>query len=355
VTTFDRETVKVDWTAPFDQGSPITAYRIYIRESDLSTYSLELVSCDGSTTELIDATDCSIPVSILSNEPFNLPWGANVHATVFATNLYGDSIESEVGNGALMITYPDAPINLAEDLTQRTASTIGLQWDEGLENGGSTITNYILSQKAEGESSFTVISSDITLTSVTVEGLTFGLTYIFKVQSQNDFDLSDYSSELTLLCATMPLVPSAPSTTTLNANVIVDWTASSDQGTPITAYKVYLRQSDLVYTLELTSCNGGDNTIISATLCTIPLSTLRASPFNLVQGNSVFAKVIATNLYGDSLLSSAGNGALVQVVPNAPSSLANNAAVTTRSKIGITWTVVNNGGSTIIDYRISYD
>jgi hypothetical protein len=88
---------------------------------------------------------------------------------------------------------------------------------------------------------------------------------MFKVQAQNDFDISDYTSELTLLCATVPLVPSAPTTNTLNANVIVDWSASSDQGTPITAYKVYLRQSDLVYALELTSCNGGDDTIISAT------------------------------------------------------------------------------------------
>lgn len=34
-TTFNRETVQIDWTAPFDGGSPILGYRIYILESDL--------------------------------------------------------------------------------------------------------------------------------------------------------------------------------------------------------------------------------------------------------------------------------------------------------------------------------
>jgi hypothetical protein len=33
-TTFNRETVQVDWVAPFDGGSPIQGYRIYILESD---------------------------------------------------------------------------------------------------------------------------------------------------------------------------------------------------------------------------------------------------------------------------------------------------------------------------------
>jgi hypothetical protein len=46
-TTFLRDTVRIDWTAPDDLGSPITAYNVYIKQQD-GTYSLELNNCDGT-------------------------------------------------------------------------------------------------------------------------------------------------------------------------------------------------------------------------------------------------------------------------------------------------------------------
>ena len=43
-------------------------------------------------------------------------------------------------------------------------------------------------------------------------------------------------------------------------------------------------------------------------------------------------------------------------IPDAPVSLLNNAAVTTHLVIGFTWSSgASNGGSPVIDYRISYD
>jgi hypothetical protein len=46
-------------------------------------------------------------------------WGDSVHAKIVAVNIYGDSIDSEVGNGAIIITYPDAPLYLQENLSYR--------------------------------------------------------------------------------------------------------------------------------------------------------------------------------------------------------------------------------------------
>ena len=80
MTTFDRTQVIVDWIAPSDQGSEITAYKVLIRQSDLMTYSLELIDCDGSSQAIVDATECSISISLLRGSPFNLDWGAEVHA-----------------------------------------------------------------------------------------------------------------------------------------------------------------------------------------------------------------------------------------------------------------------------------
>ena len=62
------------------------------------------------------------------------------------------------------------------------------------------------------------------------------------------------------------------------------------------------------------------------------------------------------NVYGESAASASGNGATIVLVPDAPINLADNSVVTTQSVIGLTWSNgPSAGGSSIIDYRISYD
>ena len=43
------------------------------------------------------------------------------------------------------MTYPSAPINLAESLGMRSNSTLGLQWIDGASNGGGAIIQYVVS------------------------------------------------------------------------------------------------------------------------------------------------------------------------------------------------------------------
>lgn len=43
----------------------------------------------------------------------------------------------------------------------------------------------------------------------------------------------------------------------------------------------------------------------------IHLDTLKAAPYNLVKDEGVYAKIISINFYGESILSQAGNGALI--------------------------------------------
>jgi len=95
---------------------------------------------------------------------------------------------------------------------------------------------------------------------------------------------------------------------------------------------------------------------VSTTSCTVPISVLQASPYNLDWGSNIWATVIATNIVGSSNPSGPGNGSVILTNPNPPSSLANWEAITNASVIGMTWiapTVV--GGSPVIDYRVSWD
>jgi hypothetical protein len=79
------------------------------------------------------------------------------------------------------------------------------------------------------------------------------------------------------------------------------------------------------------------------------------TPFSLVQGESVYAKIVASNFYGDSPISLGGNGALMQVVPEEPLNLFNDIPTTDAFSIGLDWSAPSNdGGSPVIDYRVLY-
>jgi len=78
-----------------------------------------LVNCDGISSSVIAATKCTMPVNTLRVAPFMLPWGSIVYAKVVAFNAYGDSIESAVSSSNIIMTEPDAPVGLSEDVTLR--------------------------------------------------------------------------------------------------------------------------------------------------------------------------------------------------------------------------------------------
>ena len=84
---------------------------------------------------------------------------------------------SPAGNGATILTVPDAPLSLAEVLSSKTATTIGLSWIAGTENGGAAVIDYTVSYSTTG--TYTVLQSGVTTTSFTAAGLTTGTTYSF--------------------------------------------------------------------------------------------------------------------------------------------------------------------------------
>ncbi len=87
----------------------MTSYTIKVRESDLLTYTVSLETCDGSLATIVSTRTCSIPIRTLRNSPYNLMWGMSVYATISASNIYGTSIDSISGNGAVILTVPSPP------------------------------------------------------------------------------------------------------------------------------------------------------------------------------------------------------------------------------------------------------
>lgn len=189
-----------------------------------------------------------MPVSTLRASPFSIQWGSSIYARIIATNNLGSSLPSQEGNGAIILNYPDEPINLANNEQVTWGTRIGLTWDEGDSNGGAPVLDYTIMSKASDSDSFVEYQVGVVGTSATLEGFTFGITYTFKVKARNAFGFSvAYSNTVSILAATEPDQPLPPTTSIVGDSVQIDWIAPSDNGNAIQSYTITIRQYNLIY------------------------------------------------------------------------------------------------------------
>lgn len=181
--------------------------------------------------------------------------------------------------------------------------------------------DYQVSASADG-AVFVILQSGLMMDYYTATGLTAGVTYTFVVQSRNKYTFSDYSAELPLLCATLPLAPDAPTTSVSGNLAVISWPEPVSNGSPITAYRVFIREHDgVTYTEEKVDCVGTSVDVIANRVCNIKLETLIVEPYSLQLNEEIWAKVLTSNAYGDSPISAAGNSGLIKLIPDAPLNL----------------------------------
>ena len=208
--------------------------------------------------------------------------------------------------------------------------------------------------KKENDASFSVIDSTSS-TNYLCTGLILGETYQFKIEARNEYGYSEASKPIILLCSSVPAVPISVLTANDGQNLKITWQQSATNGSPITEYRVYIKESgSTAFTIESTDCDGTNSKVISEKSCNIKLRTLLASPFNLEIGDSIIAKVTASNDYGVSAQSIAGNGAIYTTLPDAPRNIAEDSTKNTNTDLGLTWSEgASNGGLQVLDYKIS--
>jgi hypothetical protein len=131
-------------------------------------------------------------------------------------------LSSTAGFGAIITTYPDPPINLIEDYSKRSPTTLGFTWEPAAFTGGAVIIDYQILIAVSGET-LQVLDSNLVSPQYTALGLTAGVIYDVAVQSRNSYNFSANSAVLTLLCAWKPEQPAAPSTYIVNDLLFVDW------------------------------------------------------------------------------------------------------------------------------------
>ena len=381
--------VLVSWSAPLENGSPITKYTV----------------------------TCSTRVPIItvdSNATFvGLNAGTSYDFTVVATNYFGDS--SIAGPISVTITSPPgAPTGLTGSYN---GSTVALSWNAPANIGGSPITGYRAMASAPGVSK----SVDCSSTNVSISGITSLLDYSFRVWAINGAGISPPSSSIAvpgeppIVIKAIEFGSSGAAATKLRVKydpaasngLAIQYYGLRDTSTSIestlTVNEILLPVNRLVGTYLLWANNGlgdgrkatityklngytTDSTTPSAvtpsavnnfTLTPLSNSSVQLSwsppsntggaaitSYSLYQNNNSYPITgltatltgISTDTfytYSVAALNSAGTGPYSTIsVPNAPTTLVANIGA---SSIALTWAApVLDGGSPITNYYITY-
>lgn len=217
----------------------------------------------------------------------------------------------------------DAPTRAYE--TSKTALIVDWLALVGDETGSASIDSYNV-QWDNGVSEanwYDLIGDGVTnpyttqLSATIIDGVVPGTYYELRVRAHNAHGWSEWSDNLTLKAAGLPETPITPTTAVNNQNIRVQWVDPDANEEAIDRYRVMLAQNDRVTFVEIINyCNGANEVTISLKACEIPISVLKAAPFNLKVGEEVLAKFAAHNANGWGPYSEPTEaGALIEQIP----------------------------------------
>ncbi len=316
--------INLSWTAPNDNGSPITAYHLE-RKTQATRYvrvtsTIAATATSYTDTGLTPNTQYTYVIRAV-NAGGNGPWSLDA----------SDTTSSDV---------PDAVSDLSATVDATNGATeIDLAWTAPAANG-TAIRGYTLQRKA-GSGSYANVSTSIagSATSYSDTGLTPGTTYTYQIRAANSDGNAAWSNDASATTLTA-MVPSAitdlSATATSSTAIDLTWSAPADGGDAITGYTIQRK------------AGSGDYANISTS---ISASATSYSDTGLTRGTAYTYRIQARNSEGSAAWSNdASATTLTAMVPSAITDLS--ATATSSTAIDLTWSAPADGGDAITGYTI---
>jgi titin len=302
--------VLLTWNAPTtDGGSVVSSYNIE-RSLDGLNWIVVVSGVVGTSTTISNLTN-----------------GTAYWFRVSAVNAVGSG-----GASAPVVTVPAARPGAPTGVTAVAGDTqIVLSWVAPASNGGSPLTGYTVEYRLAAASTWTTAVSGVVGLSATVDGLTNGSTYIFRVSAVNAID-ANAANPVSAVPTGAPSAPSGITAIAGDGEASLNWTAPIlNGGTPITGYRVEKSVGGGAWTLVATLT--GTSTVVTG----------------LTNGVPVSFRVSAVNAAGIGLADGPVS-ALPMRAPDAPTAVT---AVGLDAAVVLTWVApVAIGGAPIVGYSV---
>jgi len=248
------------------------------------------------------------------------------------------TVVGAMGSVIVTSTVPQAPGQVASFTPTPGQRQIALAWTAPSSTGASPITGYLVQRSADSGSTWTTIYSGTGL-SYTDTGLTYGVTYYYRIAASNAFATGRWTQISSATTATAPgAVTGLAQTGGTLTSLTVGWTAPvSDGGAAVTGYLV-----------ELKTDAGGYVTVAANNATTSYTAT------GLVSTSTYAFRVTAINAAGTGATPVAVTGLTTPTVPGAPTGVSPSAG---DAQIGVTWVAPANVGGTgqsLTDYVLEY-
>jgi hypothetical protein len=284
--------VRLSWTAPASNGSPIT------------DYTVQYSSTGGTSWATLAHAPSATPSATITG----LANGTAYVFRVAALNSLGTSSWSGMAGPTVPASVPDSPA--APSVSAGNAKVV-LFWSQPASNG-SAITDYAIQYSSNVGATWTTFPhTPSTSVTATVTGLVNGTAYVFRVAAVNSIGTGVFSAiSSTATPSAVVAVPSAPTNVVAspgNGQLTVTWTASSTPAA-VASYRV-----------EYSTDSGGTWTT-GATTAAAVTSTVVAG---LTNGDSYWVRVAAVNADGVAATSSTALPA-IPVISNSANELWHN-------------------------------
>jgi len=314
--------IHLSWTAHDSNGSPITSYKIIRWETGSDVFT---------TFPNLSTTTQAIATGLKNNVSYSFK--------VIATNSIGSSADSNIASAKPLSTAPstDIPNAITDFIATRGDGKVNLSWSKPNANG-SPITSYKITYWQIGTDDFKKKTVDGDSTSAQITGLINDASYAFKINAVNALGQSADSNvdSATPSKSTVAAVPNQvrgvvgiPS----NGQVFLSWIEPSDNGSPITSYRIMVNEKGSSVTT--TYPNIGDVT--------------KTTILGLKNNVSYEIKISAVNSVGIGKESKS-----ITVIPNnkVPIAITNLKATPGNGQVTLTWSVSSNALDDITGYRV---
>ncbi len=318
----NNEEIHLSWTAPDDNGSPITSYKIIKWQTGSNIFT--------TFPNLSIVTDATAT---------GLKNGVSYSFKVIAVNSVGQSADSNIASATpLASTFvSDVPSAVYDLMATRGDAKVNVSWTKPNDNG-SPITSYTITYWKIGTDDFKKKTLDGKTTSAQITGLTNDVSYAFKINSVNAIGKSPDSNvdSATPSKSTLAKVPNQVRgvvATPSNGQIFLSWIEPSDNGSPITSYRVIVNEKGSSVTTTYPNIGDIERTTI----------------FGLKNDVAYQFKVSAVNAIGIGKESPS-----VTSTPNnrVPINITNLKAIPGDGKITLTWSVSSTDLDSITGYRI---